>query len=106
MNRTIEKKPQAKIDLLQHFIYIGQENLDAAERFLTAAEDSFEKLAAMPGMGAKREYSKAHLSGIRSWVITGFRNYIVFYREIEGGIEILRVLHGARDIQRVFEKGN
>jgi hypothetical protein len=29
----------------------------------------------------------------------------VFYRPIEGGIEILRVLHGARDIQALLAAG-
>jgi toxin ParE1/3/4 len=101
----IEKKPQARLDLIQHFIYIGQDNLNAAERFLTAVEEALEKLAEMPGMGRRREFKKPELAGIRSWVVKGFENYIVFYRQIEGGIEVLRVLHGARDVERVLEEG-
>jgi toxin ParE1/3/4 len=101
---VIERKPQAKLDLLQHFIYIGQNNLGAAERFLVAVEEALEKLADMPGMGAKREFRKPELVGIRSWVVTGFKNYIIFYKEINGGIEVLRVLHGARDVDRVLSE--
>lgn len=102
MSRVVEKKPQAKLDLIQHFIYIGEDNLDAAERFLVAVEESLDKLAVMPGMGGKREFTKPELAGIRSWVVTSFKNYIIFYKEIEGGIEVLCVLHGARDIDRVL----
>ena len=54
MSGVVERKPQAKLDLLQHFIYIGHDNVEAAERFLTAAEEALEKLAALPGMGGKR----------------------------------------------------
>lgn len=106
MSLVIDRKPQAKLDLLQHFIYIGQYNLDAAERILMVVGETFEKLAAMPGMGGKREFRKPELVGIRSWVVTGFKNYVIFYKEIPGGIEVLRVLHGARDVDRVLSGGD
>ena len=32
-------------------------------------------------------------------------NYVIFYRPIHDGIEVVRVLHGARDIPAVFRKG-
>ncbi len=31
-----------------------------------------------------------------------FGRYMIFYLSIPGGIEIVRVLHGARDIERLF----
>lgn len=102
MSRLVEKKPQAKLDLLEHFIYIGRDNLNAAERFLRTVEDDLEKLLHMPGMGRKREFKKPELAEIRSLVVTGFKNYIIFYRPTANGVEVLRVLHGARDIDRVF----
>jgi plasmid stabilization system protein ParE len=33
-----------------------------------------------------------------------FRNYLVFYRPIRDGIEVLTVLHGARDLHAVLER--
>lgn len=42
--------------------------------------------------------------GIRQWRLPGFENYLIFYRPLDDGVEILRVLHGARDIQRIFEE--
>jgi len=31
-------------------------------------------------------------------------NYVIFYRKALRGIDIIRVLHGARDIERIFEE--
>lgn len=50
-----------------------------------------------------REFQHPKAAGIRSWSITGFPNHLIFYRPVEGGIEVLRVLHGARDINAIFE---
>lgn len=66
MSRIVEKKPHAKVDLVQHYVYIGQDNLDAAERFLSAVEDATAKLAEMPGMGTRRDFTTPGLEGIRS----------------------------------------
>jgi len=104
MSRGITSKPQARIDLLEYFIYIGERNLDAAERFLVAAEEACRKLSEMPGMGRLREFAQPELAGIRSWPIGGFENYLIFYRETSEGVDVLRVIHGARDIDRLFEK--
>jgi hypothetical protein len=37
---TIHRRPQARLDLLEHFVYIGERYLDAARRFLTVAQGS------------------------------------------------------------------
>jgi toxin ParE1/3/4 len=34
--------------------------------------------------------------------VTEFKKYMIFYRPIEGGIEVLRVIHGARNIQNLL----
>jgi plasmid stabilization system protein ParE len=40
--------------------------------------------------------------GSLSWLIAGFNNYLIFYRAIPEGIEVLHVYHGARDIESLF----
>jgi toxin ParE1/3/4 len=35
--------------------------------------------------------------------VRGFENYVIFYRTVEQGVEIVRVLHAARDIAAIFE---
>jgi toxin ParE1/3/4 len=54
-------------------------------------------LANAPKAGREREELEA---GLRSFVEG---SYIIFYRIVSGSIEIVRVLHGARDIESLFE---
>jgi toxin ParE1/3/4 len=39
---------------------------------------------------------------VRKRSVIGFRNYLVFYRVDSGRVEIIRVLHGARDISAIL----
>ena len=64
----------------------------------------FDLLAAMPGMGRQRGFRNPHAQNVRSFPLKGFPNHLVYYRAVEGGIEVLRVLHGARDIDAIFEE--
>ena len=57
-------------------------------------------------MGERWESANPRLAGLRVWRIEGFPKYLIFYRLVTGGIEIVRVLHGARDIDRVLESDN
>jgi toxin ParE1/3/4 len=56
----------------------------------------------MPGMGAVRKYSDPELEVIRVRRIDGFDSYLIFYRPTESSVEIIRVIHGKRDIEVVF----
>lgn len=84
--------------------YLAQQSIDVAERFLDACRADFQRLAEMPGAGRIREFLNPKTANIRSWPIGGFRNYLIFYRPIEDGVEILHVLHGARDLDAFFSK--
>lgn len=78
--------------------YIRARNARAARRFLIAAYDTFEFLAANPGMGRGR--ADLGFPEVRSWRVRGFPRHLVFYRELSDRVQILRVLHGARDLSR------
>ncbi|MGO8765667.1 MAG: type II toxin-antitoxin system RelE/ParE family toxin [Limisphaerales bacterium] len=52
----------------------------------------FSKLAVMPLMGRQREELSPRL---RSFPVS---RYVIFYRPMENGVEIVRALHGARDL--------
>jgi len=55
-------------------------------------------------MGRQRGFRNPHAQNVRSFPLKGFPNHLVYYRAVEGGIEVLRVLHGARDIDAIFEE--
>ena len=98
----VEKRPRAIQDIA---VYLAEESGtdELALRFIDAAESSFEELAAMPAMGAARQYTDAALAIVRMWRVSGFPNYLIFYRPLGSGIEVIRVLHAKRDIQALFE---
>jgi len=94
--------PEAREDLDEIHAYISEDDLEAADRVLEAALSTFATLAGMPGMGRPRTFKHSELSGLRSFRIDGFRNYLIFYRVVSDGVEIVRVLHGARDLDVLF----
>jgi toxin ParE1/3/4 len=95
---TIQRTPESRVDYLEIFVFVGEQNLPAAERLIEIFDQKLELLADMPGLGpARPELGK----GIRSFPVG---NYIIFYRAVDGGIELLRVLHGARNIRKIFRK--
>lgn len=105
MTRPIVRA-RAKRDLIDIADRIACDNLEAAERFISAAESAFSFLSNTPSAGSAREFFTPELRGIRMWPIRGFENYLIFYRQISEGLEIVRVIHGARDIPAIFEGGN
>lgn len=46
------------------------------------------------------------LPGLRSFRVKDFANHRIFYRPREQGIEVVRVLHGARDLDNALGEGD
>lgn len=99
----INKRPQVIQDLIELATYIATDNLDASERFLTSAEETFQQISKLPQMGKQCQLSKPKLADIRQQAIKGFKNHLVFYRVLDSDIEIIRVLHGARDLEAILD---
>jgi toxin ParE1/3/4 len=99
--RTVTKRPRAKTDLVEHYVFIGEENLAAANRFLVEADAAFDKLATMPRMGRRWASEERKLHAMRVWPMPGWRR-VIFYRPSEGGIEVVRVFHAVQDIAAII----
>ena len=78
---------------------IATDNPDAATRFIELARETFVALARAPGSGRLWKFRNSRLQEVRSRHISGLDNYLVFYRPVPGGIKVLHVYHGARDIE-------
>src|SRR5687768_13105391 len=104
MSFRLKLRERADLDIEEIALSIAQKNLAASKRFYEAVWDAFEKLGAMPGMGAAREVENARLEGLRCWPIKSFENYLIFYIPIERGIDVVRVLHGARDVGAILAR--
>ncbi|HYV29151.1 MAG TPA: type II toxin-antitoxin system RelE/ParE family toxin [Candidatus Eisenbacteria bacterium] len=86
----------ARSDLDEIWLYIAQDNPDAADKFIRTIVSRFPTLASMPYLGRSREELSINL---RSFPVG---NYIIFYRPMENGVEIARVLQGAMDFPPLF----
>lgn len=95
----VVKRPLAELDLLEIWDYIADDSMDRADEFLDRIEEKLQRLALNPGLGRKRDEL---LPGVQSFPIG---NYVVFYQEIQDGIDVIRVLRGSRDIEAIFGQG-
>jgi toxin ParE1/3/4 len=93
----------AERDVVEAAVYIAADNPAAATRFLDAVDRTIRALRERSGAGRPRSFDNPALFGLRSRLVKGFANYVVFYRQVDGGIEVLRVLHGARDIDALLQ---
>ncbi|MDJ1182743.1 type II toxin-antitoxin system RelE/ParE family toxin [Roseofilum casamattae] len=98
----IRKRPQVIRDLIDIATYIANTNLDLSDRFLQAAEQTFQQLGQMPEMGKRCQFERPELQNIRQIGVKEFRNYIIFYSLSERTVEVIRVIHGARDLERLL----
>ena len=87
---------EAQADLEEIWWYIAEENEQAADLLIDEIIERFPRLAQFPKMGRKRAEI---LKGLRSFPV---QRYTIFYRLVDEGIEVIRVLHSARDIEKLF----
>ena len=87
----------AERDLVEIGNFIARDNPAIATRFIERIEGHCQTLASHPLMGRARDEL---LPGLRS-LPSG--RYVIFYRALDDGAEIVRVLHGARDLRRALQ---
>lgn len=88
--------PLAEADLDAIWLYIAQENLSAADCVIDEIWERCRLLAVFPGMGQARSDLAA---GLRASPV---ETYVIFYRPVDEDIEIVRILHGMRNIHEEF----
>lgn len=92
----IVRTESAKRDILAIFEYIAAENQTAAFNWVDHVDSTLRRISRFPLLGERVD----HLSvGMRRFCVG---NYLLFYMPIEDGIELRRVLHGARKIEDLF----
>jgi toxin ParE1/3/4 len=99
---SLNKRAIVIQDLIAIATYISIDNLDAGDRFLYAAEATFQKIAKLPEIGRISGFAHPELTQIRQYPIKGFKNYLIFYRLQTDAIDIMRVLHGAQEIEFIL----
>jgi toxin ParE1/3/4 len=101
---SVTQRPRARIDLLEQFVYFGEaESAGLAERYFAAVDETCALLVKQPRMGGPYDSSIPELAGLRRIQVKGFENYLIFYLPHSGGIDVIRVIHGARDVENLFK---
>lgn len=96
----IVQRPRALADLAEIWDYIADDSEERADAFIDLLDRKIHALARQPSIGRAREELA---EGLRSFPVD---RYIIFYRPTPKGIEIIRVLHGARDLEPLFQEGH
>ena len=95
----ITQRPLAAADILDIWDHIAEDSIEQADRWVDKLDAKFKLIATQPLMGRARDELAADL---RSFP---FGRYVIFYMPMGSGIDVVRVLHGARDIDAVFGDG-
>lgn len=90
----------ASQDLNQIADYFTETNLEAGERFFRAFNRKCQQLVAFPNSGKSYAIIRPEIRGL------SLDGYIIFYRLLDDGIEILRVVSGRRNFPSLFEESN
>ena len=90
--------PLAQADIDEIWDYIAHDSLVNADRFIDRIEQRFGLLAANPHLGVARDDLRP---GLRRFRHAG---YLIYYRFIPGGIEVVRVVHGARQQKPLWRR--
>ena len=92
----VTRRPLAQTDILDIWDFIADDSVAAADRWVDVLDAQFRVLATQPMMGRARDELAP---GVRSFPVG---RYVVFFVPLVDGIDVIRVLHGARDIDAMF----
>ena len=77
--------------------YLDTDGAAIAIGFVNSLERAYGHIAHHPASGSGRHGHELDLPGLRSWPLKRYP-YLVFYMEVDGRIDVWRVLHAERDI--------
>lgn len=93
----VTRRPLAEADILEIWDYIAEDSLAEADRWMDRLDEKLGLWATQPMMGRSRDELAP---GLRS---LAFGRYVVFFEPLPDGIDVVRVLHGSRDIDATFD---
>ncbi len=103
----VRKRQAAKRDLIAQWVWYAENaDLETADRFLKAADEAASMLAGQPEAGYRFFVRRPELQGMRRFPLSdGFEKILLFYLPLTDGIEMVRVVHGNRDLERLLMEG-
>lgn len=101
------KREAAKRDLMARWVWYAENaSFEVADRFLKAADDTLKLLSGRPNLGTAFPVRKPELQNIRRFPVSdGFGKILLFYFPLPDGVDLVRVVQGNRDLERVLAEG-
>lgn len=96
MPPKIIRRPAAREDLIEAYLFIYKRAPSRAAPYLGRLEAKFVTLAASPLIGAARIPQRQELR------VFPAESHVILYRPLEDGIEIVRVLHARQNWQAIL----
>src|SRR5688500_7745484 len=82
-------------DLQETGCYLRRRNPELGLRFANNVRETCEYLSENPFIGRPRPDLGV---GMRSWPVKEFRRYLIFYVPSDTHLQVMRVLHGSRNV--------
>lgn len=92
----ITRRPLAQADILEIWDFIAEDSLHDADLWIDRLDEKLKLWATQPTLGRQRDEL---IPGLRSMP---FGRYVVFFVAMPEGIDVVRILHSARDIDEAF----
>jgi toxin ParE1/3/4 len=103
------KKPRlvlsdaAVADILeQTYWYMGQSGTALAKRWVTAVTTAVLRILGNPAAGTRCNFRAIELRDVRRATVPRFPKHLIFYMLQNAEVFILRVVHGARDLENLL----
>lgn len=106
MGRVLRREA-AKRDLMQQWVWYAENaSFEVADRFLKAADDTLNLLSFQPDLGTAFPVRKPELQNMRRFPVSdGFGKILLFYFPMRDGVDLVRVMHASRDLERILAEG-
>ena len=96
--RPIRRTRQVRDDIIAIYQHVHEQSPQGAELVFDAIERSIRRLPDTAGVGRLWHSPEPELHGLRVTTVRPYRSYLIFFRDTPEGIEVFRVVHGAREL--------
>lgn len=103
----IRKREAAKRDLIAQWVWYAENaGIEVADRFLAATDSTLNLFSTQPEIGSPFFVRKPELQGIRRFPVSdGFDRLLLFYFPLKDGVDVVRLVHGSRELEQLLAEG-
>ena len=102
--KPVRITPKADHDVDEIYEWLHRENPARANRFLEAVDQTIQAVSQMPGIGSRRYAHIPLMPGMRMVKVKQFERYLLFYLERNEFIDIIRIVHSARNLPEALNE--